>query len=195
MTTIRAVLFDNATAAGSAGPQATLAAGRLAAAQVLPSGPGVSSVAKAVVGKIFDLLDLGIGDIVVGAWRTRSALLDAARQTWANPGSSRRVTTASFGFPWQHEFDVDLVVNAATVATITLVVTVEAEISDVVAVVQGGRITTLTGGTAAISIMLGLKGPAESEIPLAHATRQFNIAHEVALPASGLPLIAEARAP
>jgi len=106
-----------------------------------------ATVVKAVVDKARARLNVDVRDLLMQAWRTRSALREAARETLDTPGLVRKVTLKTFAVPWQHSMDLDVRLSGKHIATVTVGVVVELEVTALIAVVQSGRLTAIEGGT------------------------------------------------
>lgn len=208
MTSIGAVLFSERVPAqaGSVSPKIDKATERLARSDALPSRPGSASIARDVIMRLPELLHVEVGDVLIGAWhdqmgecqriaQTRLSLLRAARETWANPGTSRNVTLQSFAFPWEYELDVDITVNGLRFATITFTVAADVEVTALAAVVESGRITKISGGTTTVAAALRATSGTGPSVLLAQAERECDLKYEVRLGGAGIPLIEEARTP
>lgn len=103
--------------------------------------------AKAVADKVRAKLHIDVRDLLVQAWRTRSSLREAARETLDTPGLVRKVTLKTFAVPWQHGMELDVRVNGQHVASVNVAVLVELDVTALIAVVQSGRLTAVEGGT------------------------------------------------
>lgn len=194
MTTVREVLFgDRATAAEAA-------ARRLVDVAAVPAGPAAARIARAVVDKIGDLLDIELSDVLVGAWRTGSDLLEAARRTRAEPGTSREVTVRTYEFAWDNENDLDITLNRSTVAALTVLATVQVEVTALAATVHDGRISRLHTGDLDLSadvrcrptvgLAASVVNPSlASGLILAQGSRRLDLRSELRLPGQGLPLL------
>jgi len=197
MTTIRDVLFGEVIPgqAGTVARKVEEAGERLAKVGSIPRPGEVPAVtfARAVMTKVADLLNVQVSDVLVEAWRVRSALLKAAHETAANPGTYKQVTIKSYAFPWDHELDVDVTWNSSTIATVTFVVAVTVEVTAVAAVVHNGHLTSLNGGEGAIRVVLNVKSSktGAASIPVAKGDRRFNLSYEMKLAGVGIPLVRE----
>ncbi|GAA1602096.1 hypothetical protein [Catellatospora bangladeshensis] len=199
MTTVRDILFGELLPgeAGAAAREVERAAERLAEAGVVGEGPQTPApaLARAVLAKVTELLDIEVSDLLVGAWRTRSALLAAARETYAQPGLRREVGIRSFTMPWEYEADVDVVVDGRTVSTLTAAVTVQLTVTALAAVVEAGRLTALTAGDAVAHGELRFRCSApEGEHTVVERERPVDLHRELRLGGGGVALIDEARA-
>jgi hypothetical protein len=194
VTSIREVLFGDLVSgpAGATVQKIEEAAERLVGVGAVPPQGEATPlfIARGVMTKVADLLNMEISDVVVGAWRTRSALLKAARETLAKPGTYRQVTLKTYGFDWDHEVDVDVSLNGSTIATVTFVVTVDLEVTALAAIVHNGYLSKVNGGDATITATLraNSQAPARVGIPVAQGQRQFDLRYEIALPGAGIPL-------
>ncbi len=201
MTTLREILFGGTGRAGELADQTEQAANRLVEAGAVPGG---NNVAQAVVRKAGELLDIEISDVVVGAWRTGSALLDAARQTRAEQGTSQEVTLHTYSFGWDQESDVEVNVNRFTIAEMTLLATTQADLTALAVTVHNGCITAVHHGNLDVSAdvrvrinaMRTPKGDTASAtrlplggLTLAEGSRTVDLRYEVRLPAAGIPLL------
>ncbi|MEV4412017.1 hypothetical protein [Catellatospora sp. NPDC049609] len=198
MTTVRDILFGELLPgeAGAAAREVEQAAERLAGAGLVTDQPQApaAALARAVMAKVSQLLDIEISDVLVGAWRTRSALLAAARETHAQPGLRREVSIRSFTMPWEYEADVDVVVGGRTVSTLTASLTVRLTVTALAAVVEAGRLTALTAGDAVADgeLLIRCSSP-EAEHPVARGERPVDLHRELRLGGGGVALIDEAR--
>lgn len=199
MTTVRDIVFGDLIPgpAGQAAGEVERAAERLAGAGLVADQPQApaAALARAVMTKVAQLLDIEVGDLLVGAWRTRSALLDAARETHARPGLRREVSIRDYLMPWEYEADVDVVVGGRTVSTLTAAVTLELTVTALAAVVEAGRLTALTAGDALARGELRIRcSTPEAEHPVAERERPVDLHRELRLGGGGVALVDEARA-
>jgi hypothetical protein len=206
VTSLRSLLFGEVMSGptGELARQGEEAARRLVAAGALPARPAAANVARAVVRKVEELLDIEISDLLVGAWRSSSTLLEAARRTQAEPGTSEQVTLRTYTFGWDSESDVDVTLNRSTVAGLTLQTTAKAEVTALAVTVHNGHIAELHSGdldisaevrceinairTSSAGIATGTRLPG-SGITLAQASRTLELRYELRLPATGIPLL------
>ncbi|MBV1854803.1 hypothetical protein [Catellatospora tritici] len=198
MTTVRELLFGDVVGgkAGAAADKVEQAAEKLVGVGALPAhgeAPALT-VARAFLTRVSQLLDVEVSDVLVGAWRTRSALLDAARRTHAAPGSTEQVVVKTYALPWEYETELDVVVNGRTLTTVTVVATAELEVTALVATVAAGRLVHLGGGEGRISAHLRVRNtdPA-ADVQVAQGERRFAVPYEVKTGERGIPLIEQAR--
>lgn len=191
MTTIRALLFGNGS------PKKLEQAGeRLARVDAVPprSEATAEMICQAVLSKVSELLNIEIGDVLVEAWKTRSALLNAARETHAQPGTTQQVTLRTCAVPWDHEMDVDVVLNGVQLVSLTFLLSLELEITALAAVVQGGRLTAVTAGDGRANATLRVKdqSPLHQDVAVAQGERPIDLRYEVRI-GDGIALIEQAR--
>jgi len=116
------------------------------------------SIAGAAVSAVSQALDFEVSDVVVWAWKTRSALLEAARETHATPGLVREVKVKTYALPWDYEMHLDVVINGARTATVKFVLSIALEITALAATVQDGRLMALGSGRCKASALLEAEG-------------------------------------
>jgi hypothetical protein len=148
--------------------------------KALPS----AAAAKAVLQRVQEKLHIDVRDLLMQAWRTRSALRQAARETLDTPGLVRKVTLKTFAVPWSHGMELDVRLNGKHLATVTVAVHVELEVTALVAVVQKGRLTAVEGGMYKVSA----SGTVQDQ-PLMTRSVTLDLRYELPL-GDGVPLIA-----
>jgi len=197
MTTLRDVLFGEVISGptGTVARKVEEASERLAKVGSIPRPGEVPAVtfARGVMTKVAGLLNVKVSDVMVEAWRVRSALLKAAHETVANPGTYKQVTVKNYAFPWDHELDVDVTWNSSTIATVTFVVGVTVEVTAVSAVVHNGHLTSINGGKGVVRVVLRVKSSKTGavSVPVAKGDRQFDLSYEMQLAGEGIPLVRE----
>src|SRR5512139_3957122 len=75
------------------------------------SSTGQGIVCREVAAMTDGLLSLDIGEVLLMAWRKRATLVDAARRTLSQPGSSATVEMASHRITHTSQPHVDLLVD------------------------------------------------------------------------------------
>ncbi len=158
MTTVRELVFGGA-------------AGEVQAAERLAHDVSIS---RAVVGRVSEALDFEISDVLVWAWQTRSALLEAGRETFRQPGLVRRVTVVSYSVPWDCELKLDILLNGAHTTTITFVLTLSLEVTALAATVQRGQLTAVETGRYEVGVSLTAEGRT-----LVERARGFDLTQEL----------------
>lgn len=116
------------------------------------------SIAGAAVSAVSQALDFEVSDVVVWAWKTRSSLLDAARETHAAPGLVRDVTVKTYALPWDYEMHLDVLINGTRSATVKFVLSIALEITALAVTIQSGRLMALTSGRCKASAVLEAEG-------------------------------------
>ncbi|MDT5024250.1 MAG: hypothetical protein QOE61_676 [Micromonosporaceae bacterium] len=201
MTTVREILFGDLISgpAGSVAQRIEEAAERLAGAGALPARPEATPVyiARAAMSKVADLLDFEISDVLVGAWRTRSALLKAANETRDKPDIYRQVTIQTYALGWDEDVDVDIKLNGSTMATVTFALSLDLEITALAVVVQSGHITHVQGGDGTVKAALSVRAQTPPQVSrlLASQELRIDLKYELKVPGKGIPLVAEASHP
>lgn len=104
------------------------------------------------------LLDLDLGDALIGGWRRYAALTDAARRTAAAPGSHEVVRLATHRVASTYRPRVDLLVDGVTVHDFVFELSVVFDVTGLAAVVRDGQLCTLLGGECLVSATLELQG-------------------------------------
>lgn len=181
MTTVRALLFGKA--ADEVQAIETLAAQMPAQGKAPPL-----AIAQAVIAKLTTVLDFEISDVLVQAFQVRSALLYAARETFAQPGLVRRVTLQTYMLPWEHRVEFDVRLAGKHLLTLTATLQLELEVTALSAVVQKGLLANLDGGQCRAWASLAVQ-----EFALVTRERLFELAYEMKV-GEGIPLIEQARA-
>jgi len=92
------------------------------------------------------LLDLDLGDLVVGGWRKYADLTAAAKRTIATPDSTEVVEVATHSITSTHRPFVEVLVDDVHVATVRFELGVKFVVKGLVATVQHGHLVALTGG-------------------------------------------------
>jgi hypothetical protein len=88
------------------------------------------------------------------AWRDRSALLTAARETRATRGLKRRVRLRYYYLPFWHDFDADITLNGVTFATIPMSLGLDLGVTGLDVTIQDGRVSRIRGGWATVTASL-----------------------------------------
>jgi hypothetical protein len=116
--------------------------------------PRVDLVCRSVLNHPGLLLDTEIIDMFFHAWRDRSALRTAARETRATPGLKRRVRLRYYYLPLRHDFDAQITVNGVAFATIPMSLGLDLGVTGLDATVQDGRVSKISGGWATVTAKL-----------------------------------------
>jgi hypothetical protein len=144
-----------------------------------------AAAGKAVLERVREKLRIDVRDLLMQAWRTRSALRKAARETLDTPSLVRKVTLKTFAVPWHHGMELDVRLNGKHIATVTVGVLVELEVTALVAVVQKGRLTAVEGGTYKVSA----SGTVQNH-PLLSRSVTIDLRYDLPL-GDGVPLVSQ----
>jgi hypothetical protein len=122
------------------------------------SGAGRRLVDRQLAAAIDRVLDVDLGETLVGGWRTHSDLLAAARGTRGHADRSESVTLADHDVTASHHPYLEIVVNGAALARVHCDLGLRLEVEGLVAVVRNGRLVELRGGGLGASATLGCEG-------------------------------------
>jgi hypothetical protein len=115
---------------------------------------GSREISAAVAG----LLDVNLADVLVTGWRKYEALTSAARSTLKSPGTVELVELASHQVTAQQDPYVAIAIDGRRVATLYLSLSVEFDVSVVLAGVSRGLLTTLHSGSCDVTAALAVQG-------------------------------------
>lgn len=121
-------------------------------------------------------LDCNLGDVLASGWRKYTMLTRAAERTLAVPGSEERVILAAHKVNSTHHPSVDLLVDNVKVYTFVFELTVEFDLTGVVAVVRRGELVELRGGECVITATFTFEG-----VPLVQRKKSVDLAIVVPL--------------
>jgi hypothetical protein len=132
-------------------------------------------------------------DVVLRVWKTYDDVVQAARRTRENPGSSESVPITSDTMSSQHHVAVDVLIDETTVRTVDFRVDLAVKIDVALVAVSAGAIQAIRVGRATATATLAVEGTEvltrSREIDLQRLldqdTRQHPVEMEVRLP--GLP--------
>ena len=131
---------------------------RLSGPLAAVSAAGRKVVDRQLAAAIDQVLEVDLGETLVGAWRTHSDLISAARTTRGNPDRSETVTLAAHDVTASHHPYVEVVINGVALARFHCDLGLRLEVEGVVAVVRGGRLVELRGGGIGAGVTLGCEG-------------------------------------
>lgn len=146
------------------------------------------SEAVAEVEKISaDILNLDIGDVLVGALAEYAALRAAGQRTAADTEASELVELVSHEISLNNQPSIDLLVDGVPVATVHLTLSLLIDVQAMTATVRAGRLTALRVGRCDVRASISVEGTTV-------ASKQGELRLPVSLPVgSGIPLTASAR--
>jgi hypothetical protein len=158
-TTARAVLFgddeDSVAAITRALSQSGVVEGAGQAIRGM-SATGRSTVIRETAAVTNGLLALDLGDVLLAAWRKRTALIDAARQTRAVPGSTAAVELAAHRVAQTQHPYIDLLVNGKCIHRFELELSLVFDVQALVAVVRDGNLVELGSGACDVTCSLAV---------------------------------------
>jgi hypothetical protein len=146
--------------------------GSLGAALTNLSRAGRGAVGNQIATVAHGLLDLDLGDLVIGGWCKYADLTAAAKRSIAAPGSSEIVDLATHRITSTHSPHVEVFVNDTRVATVRFDLSITFTVKGVVATVRDGHLTTLQTGVCDVTGTLAAEGrqlakrEAHFELPL-----------------------------
>jgi hypothetical protein len=157
---VRAVLFGDApptdSVADTPGWRALIEQLGASLGPVSPAGRG--AVERELGSALGGLLNLNLGDVLVGGWRRHRGLATAAQNTRANPGASELVQLATHRITTSHRPHVDVVVNGATLATVGFELALTLDVDGVLATVRDAHLVSLHGGRCTVAVRLTCGG-------------------------------------
>jgi hypothetical protein len=136
------------------------------------SRAGRQAVGAEVADVTGGLLDLDLGDILLGGWHKHADLIAAARRTVSAPGSREVVELATHRVTSTHLPYVDLFVDDVRVSRVHFELSVEFLVHAVVGTVGDGRLLELASGHCEVTAILAAQGrqlvtrQARLELPL-----------------------------
>lgn len=130
-------------------------------------------------------LDLTLGAVLVSGWRKYTALVEAAKRTQSAAGSKEIVVLATHQVKSIHHPSIDLLVNGLKVYTLVFELTVELDLTGVVAVVQRGKLVALRGGQCEATVTLTLEDKPVLRPRKAHVDLRQIVALNPAIPLLG----------
>jgi hypothetical protein len=104
------------------------------------------------------LLDVRLDGLLLAGWRIQHDLTGAARRTLASPGSTELVDLARHRVSADQEPSVAVMVDGRQVATIRFGLTVEFDISALVAGIKAGLLVAVHAGSCDITATLAIQG-------------------------------------
>ncbi len=123
----------------------------------LPEATRKAAVAEAAA-TAAGLLDVRLDGLLLSGWRLHHDLTGAARRTLASPGSTELVDLIRHQVTAAQEPSVAVLVDGRQVATIQLGLTVEFDISALVAAVKAGLLVAVHAGSCDVTATLAIQG-------------------------------------
>jgi hypothetical protein len=124
------------------------------------SGPMFASLRQRLADATYGLLDLDLGELLIGGWRVHTALRSAALSTVDNPHATELVELAAHVIEVVHHPSIDVVVNGYRAATIAFELKLSLEIDGLLGQVQRGRLVGLQIARCIATATLAYEGMA-----------------------------------
>ena len=123
----------------------------------LPDGTRKAAVREAAA-TAAGLLDVRLDGLLLTGWRLHHDLTGAARRTLASPGSTELVDLIRHQVTAAQEPSVAVLVDGRQVGTIQLGLTVEFDISALVAGIKAGLLVAIHAGSCDVTATLAIQG-------------------------------------
>jgi hypothetical protein len=177
---VRAVLF------GDGEPGAALGSGWSGIEGVPGLAPAAGKGLEHEVGTaLSNLLDIDLGQLLLGGWRRHRALAAAAQYTHEHPGTTELVHLATHRIATGYRPSVEIALNGTRIATVHFELTTAFELTDIAGTVRRGRLVQLHSGRCRVTVGLACAG---REL----ARRSADLDLDVVLPlGSGVPLLTD----
>lgn len=127
------------------------------ALQQLPPATQKAAVREATAAAA-ELLDVDLDGLLLAGWRAHHDLTRAARRTLASPGSTELVDLARHQITVEQQPSVAVLVDGRQVGTIQLALTVEFDISALVAAIKAGLLIAVHAGSCDVTATLAIQG-------------------------------------
>ncbi len=123
----------------------------------LPPATRQAAVREAAVA-VAGLLDVDLDGLLLAGWRAHHDLTRAARRTLASPGSTELVDLARHQITVAQQPSVAVLVDGREMGTIRLALTVEFDISALVAGIKAGLLAAVHSGSCDVTATLAVGG-------------------------------------
>lgn len=130
------------------------------------------AVGRQVADAAHGMLDLDLGDLVVGGWCKFADLVAAAKRTLAAADSKEIVELSTHTINYAHHPRVDVLVNDARVATVKFDLAIKFVVKGLCGTVSNGHLVALHAGSCDVTASLSAEGrqlakrEAHLELPL-----------------------------
>ncbi len=161
------------------------------------SRAGYKAVGGQIAGVAHGMLDLDLGDLVVGGWCKFADLVAAAKRTVAAADSKEIVEVSTHTITYAHHPHVDVFVNDARVATVQFDLAMKFVVKGLCGTVSNGHLVALHSGSCDVVPLLRSRSehpPTEAADQQAAPTDAVVTLKEEAAPNEGAPTEAEPRA-
>jgi hypothetical protein len=122
------------------------------------SREGLAAVRGEVAAVAQKLVDVDLGDLAVGGWRTHADLVSAAKRTIKEPNTSAVVDLVKHTITSSHKSSIDILVEDVCVANVAFELSAEFGINGLAATVRHGRLVALSGGSCDVKVALSAEG-------------------------------------
>ena len=133
------------------------------------------------------LLDLDLGDLLIGAWRSRERLVEAARQTRQRPGRREVVQLGAHRITLSRNPTIELLIDGVRVHTFRFQLTVIFDVEVAALVIRDGLLTAVKAGDGAVACTLALEMPG-GDVELVNEQRKIRL-HLIVNIGHGIPLL------
>jgi hypothetical protein len=136
------------------------------------SRAGYKAVGRQIAGVAHGMLDLDLGDLVVGGWCKFADLVAAAKRTVAAADSKEIVELSKHTITYAHHPHVDVLVNDARVATVQFDLAIKFVVKGLSGTISNGHLVALHSGSCDVAGSLAAEGrqlakrEAHLELPL-----------------------------
>lgn len=144
---------------------------------------GRAVVEERLVDALHEALDEELADLLVGAWRSHHALLEAARATAGSPGSEEVVNLAQHTVRVAESPSVDIEIEGVRLATVHAELELAFAVVEAVGVVRDGRLLAIRTLPMTVDADLSVEG-----VPIAHEHVTLDLRGEIAFD-PGMPLL------
>lgn len=178
--TVRAVLF------GSGEASAALGSGWSGIEGVPGLAPAARKGLEREVGSaLSNLLDIDLGQLLLGGWRRHRALAAAAQYTREHPETTELVHLATHRIATGYQPSVEIALNGTPLTTVHFELTATFELTDIAGTVRRARLVELHSGRCRVTVGLTCAG---HEL----ASRSADLDLDVVLPlGAGVALLAD----
>jgi len=114
------------------------------------------AVSDQVASMVQRLVDLDVGEALVGAWRTHRDLLAAAEKSLEHPGSRVTVVLADHDIHVDHEPAVEVLFETVRLTTVTIAVALDISVEALVGVVEHGTLIEIAHGDVHVAGSLSM---------------------------------------
>jgi hypothetical protein len=122
------------------------------------SREGLAAVRAELAAAAQKLVDVDLGDLVVGGWRTHADLIAAAKRTIEAPNTSAVVNLVKHTVTSSHNSSIDIFVEDVRVAIVAFELNAAFGMKGLAATIRHGRLVTLSDGSCDVKVALSAEG-------------------------------------